>query len=305
MWSRFANQCDLLAVGDADGSLHIFDLRDGKPTAAFGSDAPPNKENWQLKWCGRIHAMNIFDLEWSSDDAWIATGGVDNTVKIVCGKTFAQTRVLHCNGPVKGVAWNPACTLLTAQVAISLEHSTASQPAGAVMVWDASTWSPVSVPIPQRYFASPGEQPLYMRHSWSPDGQWCMLASAKLPQLSPSQPQGSHVAAWCRLDAQRRLALDNHVRGELPRPSPMRTQRLLSCAVHIALPGPPQTTCCTHHFPSAWSALLFATKVTRSRCLWRDSGLLESSCTARLCLLTVHDCHLPLPGSLWNTCLVA
>lgn len=213
--TRFANTADMLAVGDGDGTLHIFQRRDGTAAVEFGCKRQPDRENWQLLWrAGNVHEMNVFDLAWSTQDAWIATAGLDNKVRILCSRSHNLLQTLNCDAPVKGVAWNPESSLLTAQVAVSAEQSAGRH----VMLWETSTWQSVPVDLLQSCFESRGEQPSYMRHSWSPDGHWCMLANARLRHGKQAQP--SCVAAWCRLDGKehRQLVLDNHVRGREPPP---------------------------------------------------------------------------------------
>lgn len=85
-------------------------------TAAFGSGAGPSLENWKRERQVMAHTHNVLDMAWGKGDAYLATAGVDNVVCVLTGSNLQLVRRLECDGPAKGVAWDPNGNFLTAQV---------------------------------------------------------------------------------------------------------------------------------------------------------------------------------------------
>lgn len=79
---RFAPAGRLLAAGSDDADAYVFELREGRGSALFGSGEAANIENWKLRLRLRGHEINVADLAWAPDSRRLATASVDNKVKV-------------------------------------------------------------------------------------------------------------------------------------------------------------------------------------------------------------------------------
>lgn len=108
------NTNDMVAVGDEDGWVHLLDTEAGsdfsKATVSF-----------------RAHANAIMDVQFSSDDMYIATGSGDQTAQIIDARTQQTVQVLAKHkSSVKQVRFQPGDDKIVAT----------SSRDGAVQIWD-------------------------------------------------------------------------------------------------------------------------------------------------------------------------
>ncbi|VDL78554.1 unnamed protein product [Nippostrongylus brasiliensis] len=100
-------ELNLLASGDSDGRIAIWQLSDVPSTAPAIDDLPPNKENWVRM---RIinHDSEVTNLAWSPDGKLLASVSNDESLLIhdvTSGKRCVTIRNLR-HFP-NGVAWDP------------------------------------------------------------------------------------------------------------------------------------------------------------------------------------------------------
>ncbi|KXZ49330.1 hypothetical protein GPECTOR_22g924 [Gonium pectorale] len=155
---RFAPSGRLLAAGSDDADVYVYELREGRGTATFGSGEAANVENWRLKSRLRGHGMNVGDVAWAPDSRRLATASVDNKVKVWDALSGHCIRTLDGHeGHVKGVAWDP------------FDFFLASQGDREVIVWRLEDGVPVAR-VTEPFAAAPIVT-FALRPCWSPDGQ--------------------------------------------------------------------------------------------------------------------------------------
>lgn len=111
---RVANS--LVAVGDEDGWVHLLDAHD---------DAPSSFAKAHIAW--RAHSNAIMDVQFSSDDMYIATASGDQTAQIIDARTQQCVSVLaRHKSSVKQVRFQPDDDKIVAT----------SSRDGAVQIWD-------------------------------------------------------------------------------------------------------------------------------------------------------------------------
>ncbi|KAG2438957.1 hypothetical protein HYH02_010749 [Chlamydomonas schloesseri] len=159
---RFAASGQLLAAGTDDAEGLVYELREGRGSAVFGSGEAANIENWRLRIKLRGHASNVLDVAWAPDSRRLATCSVDNKVKVWDTTNGHCLRTLEGHvGHVKGVAWDP------------FDFFLASQGDREAIVWrleDGSQVAVISEPFAKAPIVSFG-----LRPGWSPDGQTLAL----------------------------------------------------------------------------------------------------------------------------------
>ncbi|GLI61960.1 hypothetical protein VaNZ11_004523 [Volvox africanus] len=161
---RFAPSGRLLAAGTDDSDAYIFELREGRGSATFGSGEAANIENWKLRLRLRGHEVNVTDVAWSPDSRRLATASVDNRIKLWDAANGHCLRTLEGHvGHVKGVAWDPFDVYL------------ASQGDREVIVWRLEDGQP-ACRLTEPFIGSPIVS-FALRPSWSPDGQILALAN--------------------------------------------------------------------------------------------------------------------------------
>jgi protein HIRA/HIR1 len=114
----------------------------------------------------RGHGSHIVDLDWSRDDALLATASLDNTVIVWDTETGQRVTTLTAHTSfVKGVAWDPIGTYLATQ---SEDKS--------VGIWRVEDWSLIARIKPpfQRMLTST----FACRMSWSPDGRFLLAGNS-------------------------------------------------------------------------------------------------------------------------------
>lgn len=110
------NVNSLVAVGDEDGWVHLLDTEDDRP-ASFSKA--------HVSW--KAHGNAIMDVQFSSDDSWIATGSGDQTGQIIDARTQQTVHVLAKHkSSVKQIRFQPGDDNIIAT----------SSRDGAVQIWD-------------------------------------------------------------------------------------------------------------------------------------------------------------------------
>lgn len=112
----FSTANSLIAVGDEDGYVHFLDA-DESPSVDFTKA--------HVSW--RAHTNAIMDLQFSSDDSYLATGSGDQTAQIIDARTQQCVNVLAKHkSSVKQVRFQPGEDKIVAT----------SSRDGAVQIWD-------------------------------------------------------------------------------------------------------------------------------------------------------------------------
>lgn len=126
---RFDPKGEVLATAGDDGTLILWTLSDSI-VKEFGSEDDEDKESWVVKHIYRSSTSEIYDLSWSPDSKYIATGSMDNITRIYDTITGQQvSQLAEHNHYVQGVAWDPRNEFLATQSAdrsvhiYSLKHS--------------------------------------------------------------------------------------------------------------------------------------------------------------------------------------
>eukprot|EP00283_Hemiselmis_rufescens_P011086 CAMPEP_0173424054 /NCGR_PEP_ID=MMETSP1357-20121228/4088_1 /TAXON_ID=77926 /ORGANISM="Hemiselmis rufescens, Strain PCC563" /LENGTH=622 /DNA_ID=CAMNT_0014387223 /DNA_START=154 /DNA_END=2019 /DNA_ORIENTATION=- len=123
-----------------------------------------NKENWDLSRILRRHVKDVMHVEWSPDGQRLASCGMDGKVFVWMLNLQADAppvELLGHNGMVKGLAWDPVGKYLATQGDGGEEK--------AVVVWRVRDWK-MEVKTQKPFMAAPDET-MFLRLSWSPDGQ--------------------------------------------------------------------------------------------------------------------------------------
>uniref|UniRef100_A0A7I5E617 ANAPC4_WD40 domain-containing protein n=1 Tax=Haemonchus contortus TaxID=6289 RepID=A0A7I5E617_HAECO len=101
------SELNLLASGDSDGRIAIWQLSDAPNTAPAIDDLPPNKENWvRLRILN--HDSEVTSVAWSPDGRLLASVSNDESLlvhDVTSGKRCVTVRNLR-HFP-NGVAWDP------------------------------------------------------------------------------------------------------------------------------------------------------------------------------------------------------
>ncbi|GEQ66516.1 hypothetical protein JCM33374_g179 [Metschnikowia sp. JCM 33374] len=113
---RFNHTGKLLASAGDDGMLIIWTLANSI-VQEFGVQDDEMKESWVPH---QIHNTNseIYDICWSPDSEFIATGSMDNTTKIYSIATGSKIKEMSNHTHyVQGIAWDPLNEFLASQSA--------------------------------------------------------------------------------------------------------------------------------------------------------------------------------------------
>lgn len=84
-------------------------LYDFPGSTIFGGGGKTNVEHWRCVSTLRGHSGDVLDLGWSSDDRYLASSSVDNTIRVWNMLNMPESiAVLKGHtGLVKGIAWDP------------------------------------------------------------------------------------------------------------------------------------------------------------------------------------------------------
>ena len=72
----------LLASGDDESVIIVWQLRQAETAAGLFDDEAENKENWVVYKMIRFHLDDVYDLSWSPCGQFLLSGSVDNTAII-------------------------------------------------------------------------------------------------------------------------------------------------------------------------------------------------------------------------------
>mmetsp|Transcript_3647 Transcript_3647/g.10485 ORF Transcript_3647/g.10485 Transcript_3647/m.10485 type:complete len:952 (-) Transcript_3647:137-2992(-) len=124
-------------ASSADDSLvciHEHKADTEEPMYMFGTDDPPNVENWSQSFALRGHASCVMDVAWSPDGCLLASCSLDNKVIVWDSSTGGKAATLTAHSScVKGAAWDPIGRYLATQGDDK-----------AVVVWKVEDWTQVS-----------------------------------------------------------------------------------------------------------------------------------------------------------------
>jgi len=110
------------------------------PLNTSQNDITSSNELWRCHKSLRAHESDVTSVEWSSDNKWLATGGLDKIIYVWSGLSFGTSassclpkieldlitiiltdrlrKLEQCQGFVKGLSFDPTCQYLAAQVII-------------------------------------------------------------------------------------------------------------------------------------------------------------------------------------------
>ena len=152
-----------LASGGDDAIVMIWQIKyQGMVKSSFGGTS---HEQWGCLHMLRGHNGDILDLSWSTNQKYLASCSVDNTIVIWNAKDLPQklTVITGHEGLVKGATWDPVGKYLATQ---SDDRS--------VRVWRTDNWKEVKqISEP---FKKCGGTTHVLRLSWSPDGKYIVSA---------------------------------------------------------------------------------------------------------------------------------
>jgi hypothetical protein len=104
---RFSPDAKWLACASGDGTVYLYSF------SCVLSETPLS-ERWDEQLRLEGHKDDVFDISWSPDSRWLATAGVDNTVRVFeipdsldSRRRTAKTVHEYHKSIVKGVAWDP------------------------------------------------------------------------------------------------------------------------------------------------------------------------------------------------------
>ncbi|KAI8141993.1 WD40-repeat-containing domain protein [Fennellomyces sp. T-0311] len=165
---RFSNNEGryLASSSDNDNVIIIWELdRDASSEAVFGS-ANVNHEPWRPVKYLRQHDSDVQDLNWSKDNQYLASCGVDGVVVVWNGSDFSQVaKIDQQGGFVKGVTWDPVGKYLACQSDDKM-----------LKIWRTSDWG-LEQEIKAPFINAPGTT-LFRRLSWSPNGSHIVTSNA-------------------------------------------------------------------------------------------------------------------------------
>lgn len=120
---RFDPRGEILATAGDDGTLILWTLSD-HIVKEFGAEEDDDvQESWVVKHIYRSSTSEIYDLSWSPDSRFIATGSMDNITRIYNVSTGQQVgQLAEHNHYVQGVAWDPRNEFLATQSADRSVH---------------------------------------------------------------------------------------------------------------------------------------------------------------------------------------
>jgi len=111
---RWSPDGSLLASGDDESVIIVWQLRAGQGDGGLFDDAQENKENWVVYKMIRFHLDDVYDLSWSPCGQFLLSGSVDNSA--IISNVHKNSKVAHFSdsrGFVQGVSWNKKHNILS------------------------------------------------------------------------------------------------------------------------------------------------------------------------------------------------
>ncbi|KAG8192070.1 hypothetical protein JTE90_025334 [Oedothorax gibbosus] len=105
---RFSSNGELLASGDDEGAMFIWQLKDRDSSEAPKDEENVNQEDWYPLKLLRGHLQDIYDVSWSADSNFLVSASLDNTAIVWDMQKFQKLHIYSdSKGYVQGVAWDP------------------------------------------------------------------------------------------------------------------------------------------------------------------------------------------------------
>eukprot|EP00092_Neocalanus_flemingeri_P016294 GFUD01017639.1.p1 GENE.GFUD01017639.1~~GFUD01017639.1.p1 ORF type:complete len:619 (-),score=181.80 GFUD01017639.1:307-2163(-) len=111
---RWSPDGSLLASGDDESVIIVWQLKPGQGDGGLFDDGSENKENWVVYKMLRFHLDDVYDLSWSPCGQFLLSGSVDNSA--VISNVHKNSKVAHFSdsrGFVQGVSWNKKHNILS------------------------------------------------------------------------------------------------------------------------------------------------------------------------------------------------
>lgn len=167
--NRWSNDGKYIASGGEDRRIVIWKQTTSKISfnSAFGSK---NVENWTQHAILPGHNQDVLHLEWSPDNKYLASCGLDAAIIIWDALTFKVVKKITQHSDfVKGIAWDPVGKFLCSQ---SNDKT--------LKIWRTYDWT-LEKTINAPFEKSPLDT-FYSRPSWSPDGESILAPNAMKTQ---------------------------------------------------------------------------------------------------------------------------
>ncbi|GFQ95064.1 chromatin assembly factor 1 subunit B [Trichonephila clavata] len=105
---RFSPNGELLASGDDEGAMFIWQLKERDVSETPKEEENVNQEDWFPLKLLRGHLEDIYDISWSSDGNFLVSASMDNTAIIWDMQKFQKVHICSdSKGYVQGVTWDP------------------------------------------------------------------------------------------------------------------------------------------------------------------------------------------------------
>merc|ERR1712240_338472 len=111
---RWSPDGSLLASGDDESVIIVWQLKAGQGEGGLFDDEQENKENWVVYKMIRFHLDDVYDLSWSPCGQFLLSGSVDNSA--IISNVHKNSKVAHFSdsrGFVQGVSWNKKHNILS------------------------------------------------------------------------------------------------------------------------------------------------------------------------------------------------
>lgn len=111
---RWSPDGSLLASGDDESVIIVWQLKAGQGEGGLFDDEQDNKENWVVYKMIRFHLDDVYDLSWSPCGQFLLSGSVDNSA--IISNVHKNSKVAHFSdsrGFVQGVSWNKKHNILS------------------------------------------------------------------------------------------------------------------------------------------------------------------------------------------------
>ncbi|BGP16724.1 hypothetical protein JCM10213_009142 [Rhodosporidiobolus nylandii] len=164
MCTRWSNGGTYLASGADDRVVMIWH-HDGSAGGKVWGSETTNIENWKAAKRLVGHQSDVAGVDWSPEDNYLASVGLDNVVLVWSGQTFDLVRKLDAHlGFVKGVVFDPAGQYLATQADDN-----------SLKIWRTDTWG-LHADVRECFEDAPKAG--VMRPTWSPDGAYIVTPNS-------------------------------------------------------------------------------------------------------------------------------